>query len=456
MILQENYKLSNRVEIPKLGLGTWMIDNDHVVAAVKAAIALGYRHIDTAQAYQNEAGVGLGIRESGVDRNDLFVTTKLAAEIKTYDEAVKAIHGSIEALGLDYIDLMIIHSPKPWMKYLGEDRYYEGNREAWRALEEAYKAGKLRAIGLSNFVEEDIEFVSVTQCLARLDEGLGLIRQLLEQERDRGRSGDRWRVVLAGQPNAGKSTLFNRLCGTEGALVSPTRGTTRDWLAASLNWNGLPVELIDTAGQEQEIDSLTGQMQQQRHGQLEQADLVLWCSPASAEASQQQEDAGLLAGLAGLSVPWLQVRTMSDLARSIAPVAPPAAVEGNLTSETAGADAPDEHGPIPAGSVSVSAVTGAGLSQLVNLACARLHGTPGTGDNRLRQMLGSTQSRCRASLQEAMTALDEARTAAAAGAGDELVAMELRAALEELGQVAGSVCTNDLLDRIFSRFCIGK
>ncbi|MCA9204116.1 MAG: 50S ribosome-binding GTPase, partial [Planctomycetales bacterium] len=254
----------------------------------------------------------------------------------------------------------------------------------------------------------------------------------------------------------GKSTLFNRLCGTEGALVSPTRGTTRDWLAASLNWNGLPVELIDTAGQEQEIDSLTGQMQQQRHGQLEQADLVLWCSPASAEASQQQEDAGLLAGLAGLSVPWLQVRTMSDLARSIDPAAPPAAVEGNLTSETAGADAPDEHGPIPAGSVSVSAVTGAGLSQLVNLACARLHGTPGTGDNRLRQMLGSTQSRCRASLQEAMTALDEARTAAAAGAGDELVAMELRAALEELGQVAGSVCTNDLLDRIFSRFCIGK
>ena len=157
MILQENYKLSNRVEIPKLGLGTWMIDNDHVVAAVKAAIALGYRHIDTAQAYQNEAGVGQGIRESGVDRNDLFVTTKLAAEIKTYDEAVKAIHGSIEALGLDYIDLMIIHSPKPWMKYLGEDRYYEGNREAWRALEDAYKAGKLRSIGLSNFVEDDIE-----------------------------------------------------------------------------------------------------------------------------------------------------------------------------------------------------------------------------------------------------------------------------------------------------------
>ena len=113
--------------------------------------SIGYRHIDTAQAYGNESGVGEGIRACGVNREDMFVTTKLAAEIKSYKEAVASIDGSLKKLGLDYIDLMIIHSPKPWAKFLESEPYFEGNREAWRALEEAYKAGKLRAIGLSNF-----------------------------------------------------------------------------------------------------------------------------------------------------------------------------------------------------------------------------------------------------------------------------------------------------------------
>lgn len=157
MILKENYTLSNGVEIPKLGLGTWFIKNEDAAQAVKDAVKLGYRHIDTAQAYQNEAGVGEGIRNSGVKREELFVTTKLAAEVKSYDEAVASIEGSLKTMGLDYIDLMIIHSPKPWAKYEGEDRFFEGNKEAWRALEEAYKAGKLRAIGLSNFQIEDID-----------------------------------------------------------------------------------------------------------------------------------------------------------------------------------------------------------------------------------------------------------------------------------------------------------
>lgn len=157
MILKENYTLSNGVEIPKLGLGTWFIKNEDAAQAVKDAVKLGYRHIDTAQAYQNEAGVGEGIRNSGVKREELFVTTKLAAEVKSYDEAVASIEGSLKTMGLDYIDLMIIHSPKPWAKYEGEDRFFEGNKEAWRALEEAYKAGKLRAIGLSNFQKEDID-----------------------------------------------------------------------------------------------------------------------------------------------------------------------------------------------------------------------------------------------------------------------------------------------------------
>ena len=157
MILEEKYTLSNGVEIPKLGLGTWFISDKDAVQAVKNAAKIGYRHIDTAQAYQNERGVGEGIRACGVKREDMFVTTKLAAEVKSYQEAVASIDGSLKTLGLEYIDLMIIHSPKPWAKFGGNDRYFEGNREAWRALEEAHKAGKLRAIGLSNFQKEDID-----------------------------------------------------------------------------------------------------------------------------------------------------------------------------------------------------------------------------------------------------------------------------------------------------------
>ncbi|MBS1982219.1 MAG: aldo/keto reductase, partial [Bacteroidetes bacterium] len=114
MILVENYTLSNGIAIPKLGLGTWFIDDSNAAQAIQDAVVLGYRHIDTAQAYGNEAGVGKGIRECGVDRNKLFVTTKLAAEIKSYKEAVASIDSSLRKLGLDYIDLMIIHSPKPW------------------------------------------------------------------------------------------------------------------------------------------------------------------------------------------------------------------------------------------------------------------------------------------------------------------------------------------------------
>jgi diketogulonate reductase-like aldo/keto reductase len=157
MILEEKYTLSNGVEIPKLGLGTWFISNKDVGQAVVEAAKIGYRHIDTAQAYRNESGVGDGIRASGVKREDMFVTTKLAAEAKSYKEAVASIDQSLQTMGLDYIDMMIIHSPQPWTKFRGEDRYFEGNREAWRALEEAYNAGKLRAIGLSNFEKVDIE-----------------------------------------------------------------------------------------------------------------------------------------------------------------------------------------------------------------------------------------------------------------------------------------------------------
>jgi diketogulonate reductase-like aldo/keto reductase len=150
MLLKENYTLSNGVAIPKLGLGTWFIKDRDVVQAVKEAAKAGYRLIDTAQAYGNESGVGEGIRQCGVE-------TKLAAEIKSYKEAVASIDGSLKKLGFDYIDLMIIHSPKPWAKFHEKEPYFEGNREAWKALEEAYKAGKLRSIGISNFERADID-----------------------------------------------------------------------------------------------------------------------------------------------------------------------------------------------------------------------------------------------------------------------------------------------------------
>nr|WP_326185024.1 aldo/keto reductase [uncultured Oscillibacter sp.] len=158
MIFEETYTLSNGVHIPKLGLGTWFIPDDTAAQAVREAVQIGYRHFDTAQAYKNERGVGEGVRTCGLSRENLFVTTKLAAEAKTYDEAAAAIDGSLKELGLDYIDLMLIHSPQPWVKVNQcEDRYVDGNRQAWRALEDAYKAGKLRAIGISNFEQQDID-----------------------------------------------------------------------------------------------------------------------------------------------------------------------------------------------------------------------------------------------------------------------------------------------------------
>lgn len=155
---QEMKKLSNGVEIPVLALGTWFIDDDKVEEAVKSAVKLGYRHIDTAQAYGNEQGVGKGIHSCDVPREQIFVTSKVAAEYKTYEEAAASIDRSLANMGLDYIDMMIIHSPQPWDKVnQSEDRYVAGNRAAWRALEDAYKVGKLRAIGVSNFLQEDVE-----------------------------------------------------------------------------------------------------------------------------------------------------------------------------------------------------------------------------------------------------------------------------------------------------------
>lgn len=157
-MFNETIKLSNGAAVPQLALGTWLIDDAVVADAVKAAIEIGYRHIDTAQAYGNERGVGEGVRTCGIPREQIFVTSKVAAEHKDYKSAEAGIDETLRKTGLDYLDMMIIHSPQPWKEVNQSDnRYVEGNREAWRALEDAYKAGKLRAIGVSNFLKEDID-----------------------------------------------------------------------------------------------------------------------------------------------------------------------------------------------------------------------------------------------------------------------------------------------------------
>lgn len=163
MILNEEMILANGVEIPKLGLGTWFIAKDDAAEAVRQAAGLGYRLFDTAQAYGNEEGVGEGVRNCGIPREELFVGSKIAAEHKSYDAAMKSLEETLQKMGLDYLDLMIIHSPQPWSEVnQSENRYFAENREVWRSLEAAYRAGKVRAIGVSNFLQEDLESLMET------------------------------------------------------------------------------------------------------------------------------------------------------------------------------------------------------------------------------------------------------------------------------------------------------
>lgn len=155
-ILTELFTLDNGVDIPKIGFGTWQIPvGDDAYNAVAAALAAGYRHIDTARAYGNEASVARAIVDSGIPRSEIFVTTKLPAEIKSYAGAKASFEVTLAALEMDYVDLYLIHAPWPW-NAMGED-HSEGNAEAWRAMEEIYEAGRTRSIGVSNFVVSDLE-----------------------------------------------------------------------------------------------------------------------------------------------------------------------------------------------------------------------------------------------------------------------------------------------------------
>ncbi|SFJ25039.1 tRNA modification GTPase [Planctomicrobium piriforme] len=273
-----------------------------------------------------------------------------------------------------------------------------------------------------DFVEEDIEFVSRPALQARLDEALQLVQGLLNQTAARMLSTGRLRVVLAGLPNAGKSTLFNLLLGADAALVSPVAGTTRDYLTGVLNCDGTTCDLVDTAGWETARDGIEEAAALLREDQFDRAQLIVWCTAADLTSEMAALDARLLEQCRAACDNVLQIATKSDLA-----------------------------GESRAQLLSVSAGQGSGIAELRKEIAGRLS-TAGSGS----EIIGSTAARCEESLRHAWLGIERARGLIDTAAGDELIALELREVLEHLGRIVGQTYTDDILDRIFSRFCIGK
>jgi diketogulonate reductase-like aldo/keto reductase len=153
--LTSTFKLSNGGEIPKVGFGTWQTpDGETAVNAVTQALVSGYRHIDTAAAYKNEGSVGKAIRESGVAREDIFITSKLWNEDRGYENTKQAFENTLKELGTDYLDLYLIHWPANEKQF---DDWKEINLDTWKAMTELYKEGKIKAIGVSNFMTNHLE-----------------------------------------------------------------------------------------------------------------------------------------------------------------------------------------------------------------------------------------------------------------------------------------------------------
>lgn len=163
-MITKPFQLSDGNTIPAQGLGTWQINNSIAQRVVKDAVSCGYRHIDTAAAYENEEGVGKGIKASGISRKAVFVTTKIRAEIKTYEGAKRAIYDSLDHLQTGYIDLMLIHAPRPFRELIDkknqitseDNHYYKENLAVWKAMEEAHDNGLIRSLGVSNFSLDDV------------------------------------------------------------------------------------------------------------------------------------------------------------------------------------------------------------------------------------------------------------------------------------------------------------
>jgi diketogulonate reductase-like aldo/keto reductase len=153
--IDEDLELANGVRIPRIGFGTWQIrDGDPAHDAVLFALRNGYRHIDTARAYGNEASVGRALKDSGLSRDRVFVTSKLPAEVKDAGAAQEKFEQTMSALALDQLDLYLIHAPWPWSE-IGKD-CRAGNRAVWKVMEGLYTSGRCRAIGVSNFNVADL------------------------------------------------------------------------------------------------------------------------------------------------------------------------------------------------------------------------------------------------------------------------------------------------------------
>lgn len=268
--------------------------------------------------------------------------------------------------------------------------------------------------GLDFSEEADVSELGRAALAAELSRAAGLLADLAGNLRDRDRPLDRPRVVLVGPPNAGKSRLYNALIGEDRAIVSPHAGTTRDYLTATLDLAGMPVELVDTAGFEPTADALPARAQALRAQEAQAADLVLDCRPVDEPGESHWTDHG--------DRPVIRVWTKADLAPT----------------------AHDDH-------VVTSAVQGVGLETLKTAMRRRLEDAPTSAE--LGVELGA---RARQGVAAASAALERAATAMGRGHGDEIVVFEVHQAIDDLGRVLGRVVEDDVLDRVFSRFCIGK
>lgn len=273
-----------------------------------------------------------------------------------------------------------------------------------------------------DFVEEDIRFLSAADLERRLETAAQTIGRLAAQMQSRARTDVEPRVALVGSPNVGKSSLFNALAAGATALVSDAPGTTRDYLAARLDLDGLACMLIDTAGFDNSAgDQILSVAAQLMKAQRETADLELLCLDSSRPVNAW-ESAQLLR-----TQQHMVVFTKSDL-------------PGDCSRLN--------------GAIATSVVTGFGLNELRATIRSRLGAA--AGETSPAGVVAATAVRCRESLRLAGESLERAHEIARRQAGDELIAGEIRAALSELGKVVGAIYTDDLLDRIFSRFCIGK
>lgn len=276
-----------------------------------------------------------------------------------------------------------------------------------------------------DFVEEDIEFISSTEMVERLNDARTVLQRLFHDSEMRLPSGYRPRVVIAGLPNAGKSTLFNRLANAELAIASTLAGTTRDYLSCPVRIENITIELVDTAGWDSLTNGIMTTAGELRQQQIGSADLVLWCRAADLRADARSSDTELRGQLTSLAPRMISVVTCSDRVHP---------------SE----DRSDE--------IYVSALSGTGLNKLRRTLVRRLTGSPTSRT----ELLATTSLRCRDSIQRAIASIDSAVESANCGLGDEITAIGLRETLHELRSMLGETCHDDILDHIFSNFCIGK